>query len=75
MGGGKRGRASCGRESWLTLMAQGLARGRTGGTVDRQILAHHKEMLSNSGNRSCFVHLVCVLSTGLAQSKCLVSVS
>lgn len=75
MGGGRRRPASCGRENWLTLVPQGLARGTTGGTVDRQILAHHKEVLSNSDNRSCFVHLVCVLSTGLAQSKCLVKVS
>lgn len=55
---GGRGCASCGRLSWLTLVPQGLARGTTGGTMDRQILAPPKEVLSNSGNRSCFVHLV-----------------
>lgn len=39
-------------------VSQGLTRGAAGATADRQILARDEEVLSNSGNRSCFVHLV-----------------
>lgn len=55
---GKEGVCQLWQSKLASSGAPGVARGVAGAPVDRQFLAHQKEVLSNKWQWSCFVHLV-----------------
>lgn len=72
MWAGKEGVCQLWQSKLASSGAPGVARGAAGAPVDRQILAHHKEVLSNKW-QWVVLCLPCVYvpNSGLAQSRCL----